>query len=173
MDDDVAGRVTHQQRCERRRSGGVTESRAGHRVSNEGSIEQNVGIWPTRRPTQSSFLTARGVSLKSFDCFCGTSCSTPQKPNIPFCPLVDYAAEDWPNDRCTRNRCRRRLRELRELRGCAFLQTPMVFWTTWLCFSPIAIGVLVTGDVYYMKKGTVRAFGDAPHHKARCCSAST
>jgi hypothetical protein len=33
------------------------------------------------------------------------------------------------------------------------------FWLMWLIFSPIAIGLLLTGDVYYQKKGQVREFG--------------
>lgn len=35
------------------------------------------------------------------------------------------------------------------------------FWVFWLVFSPISIGILVTGDVYYVKKGEVRSFGMA------------
>ena len=35
------------------------------------------------------------------------------------------------------------------------------FWLTWILFSPIAIGILLTGDVYYRKKGEVRRFGIA------------
>jgi len=35
------------------------------------------------------------------------------------------------------------------------------FWLTWVLFSPIAIGILLTGDVYYRKKGEIRRFGMA------------
>jgi hypothetical protein len=35
------------------------------------------------------------------------------------------------------------------------------FWLTWFLFAPIAIGILLTGDVYYRKKGEVRRFGIA------------
>jgi hypothetical protein len=35
------------------------------------------------------------------------------------------------------------------------------FWLTWLLCAPIAIGILLTGDVYYRKKGEVRGFGIA------------
>ena len=35
------------------------------------------------------------------------------------------------------------------------------FWLTWILFAPIAIGILLTGDVYYRKKGEVRRFGMA------------
>ena len=33
------------------------------------------------------------------------------------------------------------------------------FWLTWFLFAPVAIAILITGDVYYPKKGEVRAFG--------------
>ena len=36
-----------------------------------------------------------------------------------------------------------------------------VFWLTWVLFSPIAIGILLTGDVYYRKKDEVYRFGMA------------
>lgn len=35
------------------------------------------------------------------------------------------------------------------------------FWLTWLLFSPIAIALLLTGDVYYKRRGEVKAFGIA------------
>ena len=35
------------------------------------------------------------------------------------------------------------------------------FWLMWFVFSPVAIGILITGDVYYSKKGEVKAFGMA------------
>ena len=35
------------------------------------------------------------------------------------------------------------------------------FWLTWFLLAPIAIMILITGDVYYRKKGEVRAFGPA------------
>ncbi len=35
------------------------------------------------------------------------------------------------------------------------------FWLTWILFAPIAIGILLTGDVYYRKKGEVHRFGMA------------
>ena len=35
------------------------------------------------------------------------------------------------------------------------------FWLTWLLLAPAAIAILITGDVYYRKKGEVRAFGPA------------
>lgn len=33
------------------------------------------------------------------------------------------------------------------------------FWLMFLVFQPIAIGILLFGDVYYKKKGQVKAFG--------------
>jgi len=36
-----------------------------------------------------------------------------------------------------------------------------VFWLSWILFAPIAVGILLTGDVYYQKKGEVRSFGMA------------
>ena len=33
------------------------------------------------------------------------------------------------------------------------------FWLWWFLFAPIAIGILLTGDVYYRKRGQVRSFG--------------
>jgi len=33
------------------------------------------------------------------------------------------------------------------------------FWLSWFLFAPVAIGVLLTGDVYYQNKGEVRSFG--------------
>jgi len=33
------------------------------------------------------------------------------------------------------------------------------FWLMWFVFSPIAIGILLSGDVYYRRKGQVRNFG--------------
>jgi len=27
-----------------------------------------------------------------------------------------------------------------------------VFWLSWILFAPIAVGILLTGDVYYQKK---------------------
>lgn len=33
------------------------------------------------------------------------------------------------------------------------------FWVWWFLFAPVAIGVLLTGDVYYRNKGQVRNFG--------------
>ncbi|HYK82206.1 MAG TPA: hypothetical protein VEU55_03610 [Gemmatimonadales bacterium] len=41
------------------------------------------------------------------------------------------------------------------------LRKQWFFWLTWFAFPPIAIGLLWTGDVYYWKKGEVRAFGMA------------
>lgn len=35
------------------------------------------------------------------------------------------------------------------------------FWLMWFLFSPVAIGLLLTGEVYYKKKGEVKAFGMA------------
>jgi hypothetical protein len=35
------------------------------------------------------------------------------------------------------------------------------FWLMWLLFSPIGIGILITGEVYYVKKGVVQRFGIA------------
>ncbi len=35
------------------------------------------------------------------------------------------------------------------------------FWLTWFLLAPAAIAILITGDVYYPKKGEVRAFGPA------------
>src|SRR5205823_1348176 len=33
------------------------------------------------------------------------------------------------------------------------------FWLWWFLFAPVAIGILLTGDVYYGNKGQVRNFG--------------
>jgi hypothetical protein len=33
------------------------------------------------------------------------------------------------------------------------------FWLMWFVFSPVAIGILLTGDVYYRNGGQVRNFG--------------
>jgi hypothetical protein len=35
------------------------------------------------------------------------------------------------------------------------------FWLMWFLFSPIAIVLLLTGDVYYKRRGEVKAFGIA------------
>jgi hypothetical protein len=35
------------------------------------------------------------------------------------------------------------------------------FWLMWFLFSPIAIALLLTGDVYYKRQGEVKAFGIA------------
>ncbi len=35
------------------------------------------------------------------------------------------------------------------------------FWLTWFLLAPVAIAILITGDVYYRKRGEVRAFGTA------------
>jgi len=35
------------------------------------------------------------------------------------------------------------------------------FWLTWFLLAPLAIVILITGEVYYPKKGEVRAFGTA------------
>lgn len=35
------------------------------------------------------------------------------------------------------------------------------FWLAWFAFAPLAIGILVSGDVYYQKKGEVRRLGIA------------
>jgi hypothetical protein len=42
-----------------------------------------------------------------------------------------------------------------------FYRKQSFFWLMWVVFSPVAIGVLITGDVYYCKKGEVKAFGMA------------
>lgn len=36
-----------------------------------------------------------------------------------------------------------------------------VFWLAWLIFAPIALAILLSGDVYYVKKGKVVPFGTA------------
>ena len=41
------------------------------------------------------------------------------------------------------------------------LRKQWFFWITWFVFAPIAVVILITGDVYYRKKGEVRAFGMA------------
>ena len=41
------------------------------------------------------------------------------------------------------------------------LRKQSFFWITWFVFAPIAVVILITGDVYYRKKGQVRAFGMA------------
>lgn len=33
------------------------------------------------------------------------------------------------------------------------------FWLTYFLLSPVALVILISGDVYYPKKGTIRAFG--------------
>ena len=35
------------------------------------------------------------------------------------------------------------------------------FWLFWLIFAPIALGILLSGNVYYVKKGVVVPFGIA------------
>ena len=35
------------------------------------------------------------------------------------------------------------------------------FWLTYVLFSPIALALLISGDIYYQKKGEVRSFGMA------------
>jgi hypothetical protein len=35
------------------------------------------------------------------------------------------------------------------------------FWLTWLLLPPVAMAVLITGDVYYEKDGAVKRFGMA------------
>jgi hypothetical protein len=35
------------------------------------------------------------------------------------------------------------------------------FWLMWFFLAPVAVGILVTGDVYYPKRGEVRSFGIA------------
>jgi hypothetical protein len=35
------------------------------------------------------------------------------------------------------------------------------FWLTWFFLQAVAIGLLVTGDVYYVKRNEVRSFGKA------------
>lgn len=35
------------------------------------------------------------------------------------------------------------------------------FWVMWFVFSPIAIGLLLTGEVYYSKKEELKTFGIA------------
>jgi len=35
------------------------------------------------------------------------------------------------------------------------------FWLTWFLLQPVAIAILITGDVYYRRKGEIRAFGPA------------
>src|SRR5712692_1877137 len=42
-----------------------------------------------------------------------------------------------------------------------FYRRQWFFWTMWVFFAPVAIALLVTGDVYYVKNGKVRAFGKA------------
>jgi RsiW-degrading membrane proteinase PrsW (M82 family) len=36
-----------------------------------------------------------------------------------------------------------------------------VFWLLWVAFAPAAVVLLLTGDIYYVKKGEVRKFGMA------------
>jgi hypothetical protein len=33
------------------------------------------------------------------------------------------------------------------------------FWVMYFLFSPIAVGILLFGDIYYEKKGVVKSFG--------------
>jgi hypothetical protein len=33
------------------------------------------------------------------------------------------------------------------------------FWLMWFVFPPVAIGILIFGDVYYKRKGQVKNFG--------------
>lgn len=35
------------------------------------------------------------------------------------------------------------------------------FWLTYLLFAPIALALLISGDIYYQKKGEVKSFGTA------------
>ena len=40
-----------------------------------------------------------------------------------------------------------------------FYRKQLFFWITYLIMPPIAIGLLILGDVYYQDKGQVKAFG--------------
>ena len=41
------------------------------------------------------------------------------------------------------------------------LRKQWFFWLSYFVFQPLAIGILVTGDVYYPKNGEVHSFGIA------------
>ena len=40
-----------------------------------------------------------------------------------------------------------------------FYRKQWFFWLMYFTISPIAIGILLFGDVYYQKKGEVKSFG--------------
>lgn len=42
-----------------------------------------------------------------------------------------------------------------------FYRKQWFFWLTYFTISPIAIGILLFGDVYYQKNGYVKSFGIA------------
>lgn len=42
-----------------------------------------------------------------------------------------------------------------------FFRRQWFFWLCWLVFAPVALGILLSGNVYYMKKGEVVPFGIA------------
>lgn len=42
-----------------------------------------------------------------------------------------------------------------------FFRRQWFFWLTYIIFAPIALGILITGDVYYMKGSQIRSFGTA------------
>ncbi|MBN1180888.1 MAG: hypothetical protein JXB49_01285 [Bacteroidales bacterium] len=42
-----------------------------------------------------------------------------------------------------------------------FYRKQSFFWLMYFLFCPIALGILLSGDVYYKKKGEVKSFGTA------------
>ena len=42
-----------------------------------------------------------------------------------------------------------------------FFRRQWFFWLCWLVFAPVALAILLSGNVYYMKKGVVVPFGIA------------
>ena len=40
-----------------------------------------------------------------------------------------------------------------------FFRRQWFFWIMWIIFAPVALFILATGDVYFVKKGEVTSFG--------------
>lgn len=90
---------------------------------------------PTPPPTQPSFPIGNGSHA--------AAAMVPTPGMRPTAPVIgpDRSYEDYDH--------------------VPFYRKQWFFWLLYLTISPIAIGILLFGDVYYQKKGKVKSFGTA------------
>lgn len=89
---------------------------------------------------------------------CGQSIDTRKETSVANPPAHEHipvgAAEKAPNTQAVGAS-----REYTSYDQVPVYRKQWFFWITYIVFAPIALCILIFGDVYYQKKGKVKSFG--------------